>query len=126
MSEAPLPSAALVGEAVDWAQKKAIEVNSGLYTENVHGIYHGLVEIFVARRLEIARLIEDEGIYDYEHSSIYETFGSNPFKVDIKILVQKEPSSFDSVINKIKQSTYPSRLDDMVYSVLKWNQGLRY
>ena len=61
MSEAPLPSAALVGEAVDWAQKKAIEVNSGLYTENVHGIYHGLVEIFVARRLEIARLIEDEG-----------------------------------------------------------------
>ena len=65
------------------------------------------------------RLIEDEGIYDYEHPSIYETFGSNPFKVDIKILVQKEPSSFDSVINKIKQSTYPSRLDDMVYSVLK-------
>lgn len=61
MAEKPLPSGALVGRGAEWALGRFIEANSGGYRDHVYQSFNGLVDVFLARRLQVARQIAEEG-----------------------------------------------------------------
>lgn len=60
-TEAPKPSGYLVTAGVDWARRRFVEANIGKTKENFYQSYGDLVDVFLARRLEVAQQIQEAG-----------------------------------------------------------------